>query len=53
MRTNIEEHFNGPEPIGLKLNGVMTFFFNVLYFQYHFTRINELKRAARYGGAQV
>jgi hypothetical protein len=53
MRTNIEEHFNGPEPIGLSLSGVMTFFFNVLYFQYHFTRINELKRAARYGGAAI
>jgi hypothetical protein len=53
MRTNMEEHFNGPEPIGLSLSGVMTFFFNVLYFQYHFTRINELKRAARAGGAQI
>jgi hypothetical protein len=53
MRSDIEQHYNGPEPIGLSLSGVMTFFFNVLYFQYHFTRINELKRSARYGGAQV
>jgi|SRR5882762_917947 len=45
MRTSIEDHFNGPEPIGLSLNGVMTFFFSIYYFQYHFTRINEMKRA--------
>jgi NADH:ubiquinone oxidoreductase subunit 6 (subunit J) len=53
MRSDIEQHYNGPEPIGLSLSGVMTFFFNVFYFKYHFTRINELKRSARYGGAQV
>ncbi len=45
MRTSIEDHFNGAEPIGLSLNGVMTFFFSIYYFQYHFTRINEMKRA--------
>jgi len=44
MRDSIEEHFNSAEPIGLSLNGVMTFFFNVWYFQYHFTKINEMKR---------
>ena len=32
------------EPINLRLSGVMTFFFNILYFQYHFTRIAEWKR---------
>jgi hypothetical protein len=53
MRSSMVEHFNGPEPIGLSLSGVMTFFFNILYFQYHFTRINELKRAARYRGAAI
>ena len=53
MRSSMEEHFNGPEPIGLKLSGVMTFFFSVLYFQYHFTRINEIKRAARFRGAAI
>jgi MFS family permease len=53
MRSDMETHFNGPEPIGLKLSGIMTFFFNVLYFQYHFTRINDIKRAARYGGAAI
>ena len=53
MRSSMEEHFNGPEPIGLHLSGVMTFFFSILYFQYHFTRINELKRLARYRGAPI
>jgi hypothetical protein len=53
MRSSIEDHFNGPEPIGLSLSGVMTFFFSIYYFQYHFTRINELKRLARYRGAAI
>jgi GYF domain 2 len=53
MRRCMEEHFNGPEPIGLSLSGVMTFFFGGLYFQYHFSRINELKRMARYRGAAI
>lgn len=45
MKNSIEEHYNTAEPIGLELNGVMTFFFNVLYFQYHFTQINEIRRS--------
>ena len=53
MRRSMEEHFNGPEPIGLSLSGVMTFFFGSLYFQYHFSRINELKRMARYRGVAI
>jgi hypothetical protein len=53
MRRSMEEHYNGPEPIGLSLSGVMTFFFGVYYFQYHFTRINEMKRLARYRGAAI
>ncbi len=53
MRRSMEQHFNGPEPIGLSLSGVMTFFFGGIYFQYHFTRINELKRQARYRGAAL
>ncbi|HEY4381304.1 MAG TPA: DUF4339 domain-containing protein [Acidobacteriaceae bacterium] len=53
MRANLEEHFNGPEPVGLSLNGVMTFFFGGLYFTYHLNRINELKRIARYRGAAI
>jgi len=53
MRRSMEEHFNGPEPIGLSLSGVMTFFFGIYYFQYHFNRINELKSMARYRGAAI
>jgi hypothetical protein len=49
MRDSIEEHFNSAEPIGLRLSGVMTFFFNVFYFQYHFTRINEMKQRQMMG----
>jgi hypothetical protein len=48
MRASIEQHFNGPEPVGLRLGPVMTFFFGGLYFQYHFNKINEMKQAARY-----
>jgi hypothetical protein len=44
MRSSIEEHYYSKEPIGLSLNGVMTFFFSIYYFQYHFTRINEMKQ---------
>lgn len=53
IRRSMEEHFNGPEPIGLSLNPVMTFFFGPFYFQYHMSRINELKRIARYRGAAI
>ena len=51
MKSAIEEHFNSAEPMGLSLSGVMTFFFNVYYFQYHFTRINELKRSGQLAAA--
>src|SRR5580704_205997 len=44
MKASIEEHFNTVEPIGLQLSGVMTFFFNVIYFQYHFTEIARAKQ---------
>jgi hypothetical protein len=45
LRSSIEDHFNSAEPIGLQLSGVMTFFFNVIYFQYHFTEISQMKKA--------
>ena len=58
MKSSIEEHYNVAEPLGLTtrewlpetidawtLSGIMTFFFNVYYFQYHFTRIIALKRS--------
>jgi hypothetical protein len=43
MKAAIEEYYNTVEPLNLRLSGVMTFFFNILYFQYHFTRIREWK----------
>lgn len=51
MRDSLERHFNGPEPFGLRLGGVMTFFFGGLYFQYHFNRINGIKETLRYQNA--
>ncbi len=40
IRRSLHEYYQGP-PIHLRLGPFMTFFFNTLYFQYHFTRINE------------
>jgi GYF domain 2 len=48
LRDTLEQHFNGPEPLGLRLNGVMTFFFGGIYFQYKLNEINEMKQALRY-----
>jgi hypothetical protein len=46
MKSSIEEHFStaDPMPNAMSLSGVMTFFFNVYYFQYHFTTITEEKK---------
>ena len=44
MRRSLIDYFNTVEPIGLRLSGAMTFFFNMLYFQYHLSRIAEWKR---------
>ncbi len=49
MRASLEEHFNTVEPVGLRLNPVMTFFFGGIYFQYHLNKINAMKQAARFG----
>ena len=40
LRSGLHDYYGGP-PIHLYLGPVMTFFFNTIYFQYHFTRINE------------
>ena len=39
MKASIERYYNTVEPINLRLSGIMTFFFNMIYFQYHITRI--------------
>jgi hypothetical protein len=44
IKASLEDHFTRVEPINLQLSGVMTFFFNALYFQYHFSRINNWRR---------
>ena len=51
LRDTLEQHFNGPEPLGLRLSAVMTFFFGGLYFQYKLNRLNEIKEALRYRNA--
>jgi hypothetical protein len=43
LKGALERYYNTVEPINLRLSGVMTFFFNTLYFQYHFTRIRNWK----------
>jgi hypothetical protein len=47
MRTSIVGYYKSTENIALSLSGVMTFFFNVLYFQYHFNRIRDTKSTAQ------
>jgi GYF domain 2 len=51
LRDDIERHYNGPEPLGIRLNGVMTFFFGGIYFQYKLNQINDLKQTLRYQNA--
>lgn len=50
LKRSLEEHFNTVEPIGLRLNGVLVFFFGGLYLQSQANRINEIKQAMRYRG---
>jgi len=52
QRASLEEHFNGPEPVGLQIDAVMTFFFGGLYFQSKLNEINAIKQAARYGAVR-
>jgi uncharacterized membrane protein len=44
MKSELEEYYNSVEPINLRLNGVMVFFFAVFYFQHHFSRIARWKK---------
>jgi hypothetical protein len=44
MRASMVRYYNSVDPIGLRLSGVMTFFFGILYFQYHLHRILMAKR---------
>lgn len=48
MRSDLEEYYNTTENINLRLSGVgstlLTFFFAVYYFQWHFSRIAKWKK---------
>jgi hypothetical protein len=51
MKADIEEYYSMLNPAGLQLSSVMTFFFGVMYFQYHFPEIRELSQQSRAAGA--
>ena len=44
MKSDLEDYYNSTENIYLQLSGVMVFFFNVYYFQYHLSRIAQWKK---------
>ncbi len=44
IRYELMKHYNEVEPCGLKLGGIMTFFFSYIYFQYYLCGIAEMKR---------
>jgi len=44
MKSDLEDYYTTGEPINLQLNGFMTFFFPVWYFQYHLSRIAHWKK---------
>lgn len=53
MRKSLLQHYNQTEPINLKLSKFWTLLFGGLYFQYHFNRINEGKRAMEEAAAKT
>ncbi len=48
FRSELEQHFNTVDPIGLRLNPVLTFFFGGIYFQSQMNRVNDIKRGLRF-----
>ena len=48
MRRSLVSYYNTAEPVGLRLSGAMTLFFNILYFQYHLSRIARWKKTGRF-----
>ena len=46
-RTALQKYYNEVEPIGLKINGWLTFFCPTVYFQYHLSRIAEWKKTGK------
>jgi hypothetical protein len=45
IREELLDHYNRREPIGLRLNLIMTILFSFVYFQYHLNRIAKEKAA--------
>ncbi|WP_213803687.1 DUF4339 domain-containing protein [Granulicella sp. dw_53] len=50
LREDLERHYNGVEPVGLRIGPVLTFFFGGIYFQYKLNQVNEAKQTLRYRG---
>ncbi|MGD0446715.1 MAG: hypothetical protein ABSA39_22495 [Edaphobacter sp.] len=50
IKGDLEKHYNEREPIGLVLNGWLTFFFSFVYFQSHLSRIAKEKQAQSLAG---
>jgi hypothetical protein len=46
IREELLDHYNRREPVGLRLNIVMTALFSFVYFQYHLNRIEREKTQA-------
>lgn len=44
IRDAMEEYYNSRENIALTMSGVMTFFFSLIYIQYHINRITRWKK---------
>jgi hypothetical protein len=44
IRRSMMVYYNQVDPINLRLSGIMTFFFNIYYFQHHFRRIARWKQ---------
>jgi hypothetical protein len=44
MGRDLQDYYNSTENIHLRLSGTMIFFFNVFYFQWHFSRIARWKK---------
>jgi len=47
VKSDLEDHYNNREHVGLLLSGGMTFFFSFLYFQHHLYQIAKRKQAAQ------
>lgn len=49
IKSAMEEYYNSTENFGLRLSGVMTFFFSTIYLQYHVNQLSKFKATAPLG----